>query len=70
MRHIKTSSLEMDESRIRTHIKPLLGTRPARSLTVSDVETMQRDLALCKTAKQRDRGRCGLAAGGPGVAAR
>mgnify|MGYP005852639379 CR=1 FL=1 len=70
MRPIKTSSLDMDESRIRTHIKPLLGRRPARSLTVADVEAMQSDIALGKTAKARDGGRGGRAAGGPGVAAR
>jgi integrase len=70
MRPIKTSSLDMDDSRIRTHIKPLLGRRPARGLTVADVETMQSDIAMGKTARARVSGRGGRAAGGSGVAAR
>lgn len=67
---IKTSSLDMDESRIRTHIKPLLGKRAVRSLTIADVEDMQTNVLLGKTAKPRDGGRGGHARGGPGVAAR
>lgn len=67
---IKASSLDMDESRIRTHIKPLLGKRAVRSLTIADVEDMQTNVLLGKTAKARDGGRGGHARGGPGVAAR
>lgn len=69
-RPIKTSSLEMDESRIRTHIKPLLGKRIARQLTIADVEAMQTDVFNGKTGKARTGGRGGKASGGPGVAAR
>ncbi len=69
-RPIKASSLDMDESRIRTHIKPLLGKRIARQLTIADVEAMQTDVVHGKTSKARTGGRGGKAAGGPGVAAR
>lgn len=69
-RPIKASSLAMDESRIRTHIKPLLGKRIARHLTIADVETMQNDVATGKTKKPRPDGRGGKTIGGPGVAAR
>lgn len=69
-RPIKESSLAMDESRIRTHIKPLLGKRIARHLTIADVEAMQNDVATGQTKKPRADGRGGKATGGPGVAAR
>jgi len=69
-RPIKTSSLDMDESRIRTHIKPLLGKRIARHLTIADVEAMQTDVMNGKTEKARTGGRGGKATGGPGVAGR
>jgi integrase len=69
-RPIKASSLDMDESRIRTHIKPLLGKRVVRHLTIADVEQMQIDVRDGKTAKPRVGGRGGKASGGPGVAGR
>lgn len=69
-RPIKASSLNMDESRIRTHIKPLLGKRVVRHLTIADVEQMQSDVKNGKTAKPRTGGRGGKAAGGAGVAGR
>ena len=69
-RAIKASSLAMDESRIRTHIKPLLGHRLVNSLRIVDVEGMQSDIVLGKTAKARGTGRGGVATGGPGVAGR
>ncbi len=40
-RAIKSFSLAMDESRIKTHIKPLLGNRLVSSLRILDVEGMQ-----------------------------
>jgi len=67
---IKKSSLDMDESRIRTHIKPLLGKRIVKHLTIADVEQMQTDVKDGKTAKPRSGGRGGMATGGAGVAAR
>lgn len=69
-RPIKTSSLDMDESRIKTHIKPLLGKRLVRHLTIADVEQMQTDVKNGKTAKPRSGGRGGQATGGAGVAGR
>jgi integrase len=60
----------MDESRIKTHIKPLVGHRIARHLTVADVEAMQTDVVNGKTAKPRTGGRGGVSTGGMGVAPR
>lgn len=67
---IKSSSLDMDESRIRTHIVPLLGKRTVKHLTIAIVEQMQSDVKNGKTAKPRTGGRGGKASGGPGVAGR
>lgn len=67
---IKASSLDMDESRIRTHIVPLLGRRIVKQLRIADVEQMQTDVKNGKTAKARTGGRGGMATGGPGVAGR
>lgn len=69
-RPIKASSLNMDESRINTHIKQLLGKRVVRHLTIADVEQMQADVKNGKTAKPRAGGRGGKASGGAGVAGR
>lgn len=66
---IKASTLDMDESRIETHIKPLLGARAVRGLTLLDVEGMQADIVEGKSARGR-KGRGGKATGGAGVAAR
>ncbi|MBA4306857.1 MAG: integrase [Sphingopyxis sp.] len=69
-RPIKASSLDMDESRINTHIKPLLGKRVVKHLTIADVEQMQTEIKNGNTAKPRSGGRGGRASGGPGVASR
>ncbi|PWB88882.1 integrase [Methylocystis sp. MitZ-2018] len=69
-RPIKTSTLEMDRSRIETHIKPLIGRRQVRALKLADIEGMQSDIAAGKTAKARGAGRGGTTTGGRGVAAR
>ena len=69
-RPIKASTLNMDESRIKTHIKPLVGHRIARHLTIADVEAMQTDVVNGKTAKPRTGGRGGVSTGGTGVAPR
>jgi integrase len=69
-RPIKASTLDGDKSRIETHIKPLLGNRLAKGLRISDVEGMQSDIVLGKTAKARGSGRGGVARGGVGVAGR
>lgn len=68
---IKPSTLKMDKSRIECHVKPLLGRRSVRSLTIDDIERFQLDIAAGKTAKPREgKGRAGLRTGGRGVAAR
>jgi integrase len=69
-RPIKTSTLRMDECRIETHIKPLLGSRQVQALRLVDIEGMQSDIAAGKTAKPRPDGRGGTTTGGPGVAGR
>ncbi|MEI7606468.1 MAG: integrase family protein, partial [Rhodospirillaceae bacterium] len=66
---IKASTLEMDRSRIDTHVKPLVGNRTAHSVIDTDIAKMQRDIAVGKTAKAR-KGRGGVTTGGAGVAAR
>ena len=43
----------MDRSRIEQHIKPLLGSRRVKALTLGDIEGMQADIARGKTAKAR-----------------
>jgi integrase len=68
---IKASTLAADISRIETHVKPLIGRFTVRSLTAADIERMKADIIAGKTAKpRRMKGRGGVAAGGPGVAAR
>ena len=69
-RPIKASTLAMDESRVKTHIKPLLGKRLVNELRIFDIEGMQSDIVAGKTAKPRGPGRGGVASGGPGVAGR
>lgn len=69
-RPIKATSLDMDDSRIRVHIGPLLGKRLVRKLTIADVEAMQSDVVDGKTRKLPTGGRGGRPAGGPGVAGR
>lgn len=68
-RPIKHSTLRMDRSRIETHIKPLLGSRPVRSLRLADIERMQADIVVGKTAKKR-KVRGGHTTGGSGAAGR
>lgn len=68
-RPIKPSTLDMDESRIDTHIRPLLGSRSIKGLTLWDIEGMQAAIVAGKTAKNRT-GRGGVTTGGPGVASR
>ena len=68
-RPIKPSTLAMDESRIETHIRPLLGARSIKGLTLWDIEGMQADIVAGRTAKPRN-GRGGVTTGGTGVASR
>mgnify|MGYP003678990387 CR=1 FL=1 len=69
-RPIKSSTLAMDSSRIEQHIKPLLGKRVAETLKIADIEAIQSDIAIRKTAKPRTPGRGGVTKGGAGVASR
>jgi integrase len=69
-RPIKASTLAMDRSRIESHLKPLLGRRPIRSLKLGDIEGAQADIAAGKTSKPRVGSRGGATTGGEGVAAR
>ncbi|MBR1153743.1 site-specific integrase [Bradyrhizobium sp. JYMT SZCCT0428] len=68
---IKPSTWAADQSRIETHVKPLIGRFTVRSLTTADIERMKADIIAGKTAKPRKtEGRGGVATGGAGVAAR
>lgn len=69
-RPIKASTLALDEGRINTHVKPLIGNRRVRSLTIADLEGFQADIVAGKTAKPRTGSRGGNTTGGPGVAGR
>lgn len=67
----KSSTLVADQSRIDRHINPLIGNRPVVSLTLKDLETLQNNIAIGKTALPRPRtGRSGIVLGGRTVAAR
>lgn len=68
-RPISPRTLDMDESRIKRHIKPLLGSRSLRMLTLWDVEGMQSAIVAGRTSRPR-KGRGGVTTGGPGVASR
>jgi Arm DNA-binding domain len=74
-RLIKPSTLSMDQSRIETHVKPILGKKLVRILSPHDFEEMQAEIALGKIAKHSPddgptRRRGGVASGGEAVAAR
>ena len=69
-RPIKASTLALDNSRIEMHVKPLIGSRRVKSLTMADLEGFQADIVAGKTAKARTGPRGGNATGGPGVAGR
>ncbi len=68
----KARSWETDRSNVERHIVPLLGDRPARSLTQSMVARFQADVAAGKSAADIKTGKRGRAmvTGGPGAAER
>ena len=68
----KASSWRADESNIRRHIVPLLGSKLAKAITQADVARFQRDVAAGKTATDEKTGLRGRAIveGGKGTAAR
>ena len=68
----KTSTLEIDEGRIRRHIVPLLGSKLVADLTGKDVRRFMHDVRLGKTAvieKTKPRGLARVT-GGEGTARR
>ena len=67
---VKDSTWNMDQSRIDCHVKPLLGSRKAETLKLTDIESLQRDVASGKSAQKKRAGRGGTPRGGRGVAAR
>jgi len=69
--HIKPSTLEADKRAIECHIKPLLGKRTVKELTLGDIERFKLDVSIGKTAKpKKENGRGGHAKGGNSVASR
>jgi len=70
--HKKASTLKADLSRIKCHIRPLLGTRPQASITSQDVERFKAAVKAGKTAKREKTGprRLSNVRGGRGAATR
>lgn len=52
----KQSTLDSDRSRISAHVRPLIGHVRAGEVTRADIETLKRDVALGRTAKDRKLG--------------
>lgn len=68
---MKVSSIKNDRTRIEDHIRPLLGTRKVKAMTLGDVERFQADVAAGKTKKSvKRKGRGATTKGGSGVAGR
>lgn len=68
---IKATTVKNDRTRIEAHIRPLLGGRALRTLTLGDIEAMQAKIAAGTTKATRKRsGRGANTKGGPGVAGR
>ena len=68
----KASTLAIDRGRIERHIKPTLGAKLVRDVTIRDVERAMHDIRLGKTAvnvKTGPRGRA-IVTGGAGTASR
>lgn len=66
----RESTISTDRSRIDAHIRPLLGDKLVRDVTLADVETFQIKVAQGETAKARGEGRGQPARGGKGTASR
>ena len=68
----KGSTLKIHEGRIERHVIPLLGRRPLREVSSSDIRSFQRDVTLGKTAADVKTGPHGRAivTGGRGAATR
>lgn len=70
-RPLKASTVKNDRARIEEHIKPLLGSRAVRALTLGEIERMQMRIASGETRKaKRAKGRGASTKGGAGAAGR
>jgi integrase len=73
-RPIKPSTLVTDRICINVHVRPLLGNRSVQKVTVRDIEEMQADIAMGKTARKlaenEKRPHGSVVKGGSGTAAR
>ncbi len=69
--HVKASTHEADKGRMERHIKPLIGRRTVVSLTLTDIERLQADIAAGKSARTKAKpGRGADIRGGRAAAAR
>ncbi len=68
----KQSTIDSDRCRVGAHIRPLIGHVRAAEVSRADIETLKRDVALGKTAKDRVLGprRRSIVKGGKGVVTR
>ncbi len=55
-RHKKQSTIDLDESRIRSHVTPLLGNKQIGKVTTADLEGFMSDIAEGKTFKDNKTG--------------
>lgn len=67
---IKPTTWSTNESKIRRHVKPLIGSISVAGLTTADVARLQSDIIAGKTATKREKGRGGVTSGGRAAAAR
>lgn len=68
----KAGTIEMDKSRLNSHVLPLIGSKQVAQINRADIERMMRDIAAGKTSKNektKKRGRSRVS-GGEGVANR
>jgi integrase len=68
--HKKPSTIKNDRSRSSNHVKPLLGSRTAGSVTSADIDRAMRDIAAGRTARDEKTGPHGrsIVSGGKGAA--
>ena len=68
----RQATLALDRSRIESHVKPLLGTKRLRDLTLNDLQVFMADIARGETAKDEKTGWRGRSRvrGGQGIASR
>lgn len=54
--HKKQSSIDADESSIRNHIKPLIGSHLVSEISIADVEKLKRNISSGRTSRPRIQG--------------